>query len=115
MVIERTGAATVHGFPAVEELFLLVAPQPKQPYRFEARIGARLLCITTEPFCEAARILLSEGVNPAAVLTMRHFSSDTVALRGSIARVARLTITDDPQGRPRFREWKPSPFAKEAA
>jgi hypothetical protein len=55
---------------------------PRQPYPtkwaglFEARVDGRLICARSrQPFLDAARVLLAEGVDPAAVIVMRHAGS----------------------------------------
>ncbi len=45
---------------------------------------------STTPFCDAARVLLAEGVDPVTVGT-----------------AAGLTVADDTGGKPVFRTWKP--------
>jgi hypothetical protein len=107
---ERAGAATGKRFTPTQSLTLTIAPRPNSAHMFEARIDGRLLCTSPAPFCEAARVLLAEGADPATVIAMRHVGSDTIALRTSLGHAAGLTVADDGKGRPRFRKWQPSPF-----
>jgi hypothetical protein len=72
---------------------------------FEARIADRVLVASSStPFISAARVLLSEGADPATVLIARRGSVE--ALRGVLGVVAGLkcngnVFTQD-------RDWKPS-------
>ena len=70
LTIQRTHDAARQRFEAIQRLSLVVTPRPGNPCLFDARIGGRLICTSREPFLESARVLLAEGVNPAAVLTM---------------------------------------------
>jgi hypothetical protein len=62
---------------------------------------------STTPFCDAARVLLAEGVKPDTVLVMRHAGSAADALRSTVRVAAGLTVTDDNGGKSVFRTWKP--------
>src|SRR5712692_2814418 len=59
---------------------------------FDIRLGDRLICTGETPLLSAARVLLGEGVDPNTVLEMRWPRSTAFALRGSVCRVARLTV-----------------------
>jgi hypothetical protein len=98
----------VHGDTATcHEAFLeLVVAPASQAGKFEARLTGRTLCVSTTPFVDSARVLLAEGVNPAAVLTMRHEGSDTFALRSRLGSAAGLTVQES-TGSPRFATWRP--------
>jgi hypothetical protein len=72
---------------------------PPKRHLFEIRLDGRLLCTSTVPFCDGARVLLAEGVDPATVLVMKRPGSDTVALTSKLSVAARLTV--DESG-PRF-------------
>jgi hypothetical protein len=63
------------------------------------------------PFCDAARVLLAEGADPAAKFVMRHENSSYDALRSTVGAAAGLTVADDNGGKPIFRKW--SPYDKE--
>jgi hypothetical protein len=62
---------------------------------------------STTPFCDAARVLLAEGVRPETVLVMRHEGSPHDALRSTVGAAAGLTVADDNGGKPIFRKWSP--------
>ncbi len=69
--------------------------------------GRRIVKRSATPFCDAARALLAEGVDPATVLVMRHEGSPADALRSTVGIAAKLTTADDGGGKPVFRNWKP--------
>jgi hypothetical protein len=58
-----------------------------------ARQGGRVLCIAAAPFILSARILLSEGYHPDAVIVMWRPNTTEWALRGRIGLVA-ATLVD---------------------
>jgi hypothetical protein len=79
--------------------------------RFQARLdGGVLVASSRTPFCDAARALLAEGVDPATRIMMRHAGSATDALTATVAVAAKLTVEDGDRV-PYFRRWRPSPRA----
>ncbi|MBR1325732.1 hypothetical protein [Bradyrhizobium ottawaense] len=79
--------------------------------RFEILLpdGATLPASRT-PLLAAARYLLSEGVNPSAVVEMRHASRpDVVAAFGKVGALAKLDVREDQTSGPRFCRWRPPP------
>lgn len=62
---------------------------------------------STTPFCDAARALLVEGVQPNTALVMRHAGSAVDALRSTVGAAAGLTVWNDGLGKPIFGRWKP--------
>jgi hypothetical protein len=75
---------------------------------FDAELDGRVLVRrSAAPFCDAARLLLAEGVDPATKLVMRHSGSEIDALRSTIGAAAKLTVSDDNSGKPRFRSYRP--------
>jgi hypothetical protein len=74
--------------------------------RFGARLEGRVLVASSRtPFCDAARVLLAEGVDPATRIVMRHAGSATDALSATVSGAAQLTVEDGDS--PRFRKWRP--------
>jgi hypothetical protein len=57
---------------------------------------------STTLFCDAARVLLAEGVDPVTKLVMRHEGSSHDALRSTVGVAAKLTVTDGTTGKPVF-------------
>jgi hypothetical protein len=83
---------------------IIVSPVRTSPGRFQARLASTselLVGCSRQPFLDAARALIGRGYNPLATLEMKHPGSDTVALRGPLAKVAKLTVEEGPHG-PRF-------------
>jgi hypothetical protein len=77
--------------------------------RFKVRHAGRILIASSStPFCDAARRLIAEGFPPGAILAMRHQGEPDFALRGKLGQVARFTIEDGPNGRPRVRRYRAS-------
>ena len=62
---------------------------------------------STTPLCDAARVLLAEGIKPDTVLVMRRPGSPADALRSTVGVAAGLTVADDNGGKPTFRKWSP--------
>jgi hypothetical protein len=75
---------------------------------FDGKVDGRFVVErSTMPFCDGARVLLAEGVDPATKLVMRHAGSVADALRSTIGAAAGLTVADDTGGKPVFRKWSP--------
>ena len=79
---------------------------------FDAYLGERLLTTSHQPFLEAARVLLAEGVDPATPLVMRHAGSQTDSLKGTVGAAAKLTVEETRTAGPYFRKWRPNPYQK---
>jgi hypothetical protein len=71
--------------------------------------GRRIVKRSTTPFCEAARVLLAEGIKPDTAFVMRHDGNAYDAMRSTVGAAAKLTATDDRLGKPIFAKWKPRP------
>jgi hypothetical protein len=59
------------------------------------------------PFCDAARALLDDGIEPDTVFVMRQEGSPYDALRSTVGVAAGLTVSDDGGGKPVLRRWSP--------
>jgi hypothetical protein len=98
-------------------IVLVVSPSPNEDGRkaystrgqlFDGKVDGRWIAKrSTTPFCDAARVLLAEGVRPETVLVMRHEGSPHDALRSTVGAAAGLTVADDNGGKPIFRKWSP--------
>ena len=73
--------------------------------------GRLLVASSRQPLPDSCRVLLSEGADPNAWVHMRHAGSNTDALRTKVGIGAKLTVEDGPDGRPRFRPYRPYPLA----
>jgi hypothetical protein len=82
--------------------------KPARRFRYGIRILGtdRILCVSEQPFVDAARVLVAEGRDPDATLTMRHRGSDAVALKGRLGSAAELTVEESARG-PVFRPFRP--------
>ncbi len=77
--------------------------------RFAASIEGRTLPdYSTDPFLDAARLLLSEGVSPDEELTMSHQGSTIVSLRSTVGKAAKLTVVEGDRGT-LFAKYRPFP------
>lgn len=73
--------------------------------RFRARLDERVIvAATTQPFLDAARILIAKGCDPSAVIEMRRAGSTDFDLRGPLGVAARLDIKDG-----KFVKYRPRP------
>jgi hypothetical protein len=69
--------------------------------------GRSIVKRSTTPFCDAARALLAEGVDPAARFVMCHEGSPRDALPSTVGAAVGLAVVDDTGGKPIFRKWSP--------
>jgi hypothetical protein len=75
---------------------------------FDGKVDGRFVVErSTTPFCDTARVLLAEGVDPVTKIVMRHAGSLADALRSTVGVAAGLTVADDNGGKPIFRKWSP--------
>jgi hypothetical protein len=94
-------------------MLIIVKPAPYEKGRpnkvtgkFEARLedGRMIVRASRTPFCDAARRLLDEGVDPGTQLIMRHAGSETDALRSTVRVAAKLTVDNQ---KTVFHKWIP--------
>jgi hypothetical protein len=86
---------------------LEITVRPRGRGQFAAFQGGRLLAVSSEPLCAAARILLAEGHPPGTTLGMRHQGAPDIALRGRLGAAAKLTVRENKTAGPDFRRWEP--------
>jgi hypothetical protein len=98
----------------VDALVLTISPvategEHRRGEVYDVRVGDRHIVRSHQPFLDAARVLLSEGANPATVMVMRRAGSPVDSLVGRIGVAAKLTVDEGEggTGTPRFRTWKP--------
>lgn len=71
--------------------------------KFEAYHGADLLCTSTEPLCEASRVLLLRGyASPRDLIELWHEGDASWSLRSQVGKAARLTVEEHPEQGPLF-------------
>ena len=105
---------------------LVIVPEKRDPanpprhYRFEARLegNACILCVSHQPFVDAARVLVDEGYDPTEILRMRRLGSETIALTAQLGAAAKRIVEEGPSDGPRFVQhapWSSDPALKQAA
>jgi hypothetical protein len=92
--------------PAQTALSIVIVVTPRKASLFEARVDGVLLCTSRQPFCDAARVLLGQGLPSDTDLILRHEGSPTHCLKAKLGTAAGLTV--DESG-PRLRPWKAMP------
>ena len=73
-----------------------------RPGLYTAALTGRDLNTSRQPFLDAARVLLAEGLDPHAIAP-----SGTESLRVPVGVAAKLTVWEPDKGRPYFAKWKP--------
>ncbi len=77
---------------------------------YDVYLDGRWLLRGRSPFFEAARFLAREGANPSEKLTMGRTAHEC-DLSSTIGTAAGLMAVEEDNRPPRFRKWRPSPFA----
>jgi hypothetical protein len=93
-------------------LTITISPAGKESYH--ARLGSRHLCTSKTPFFSAARVLIADGADPAAILAMTREGSAVVDLRGRLGSAAGLTILENGTIGPVLKPYRAFP-GKDAA
>lgn len=75
--------------------------------RYAAALDGRVLCTSRQPLFDAARVLLSEGAPPDAVLAARHVGTPTIAMRSTVGEAAQWAIEERNRGGLRRLPWRP--------
>jgi hypothetical protein len=78
----------------------------RQPWRFAALLGDRLLVESKTPFFCAARILQREGVPDDTLITMSHAGSSIVSMTSTVGAAAGLNVVDNDFDGPRFISYR---------
>jgi hypothetical protein len=66
---------------------------------YTAVLAGRDICTSRQPFLDAARVLLDEGIAPETVLERRWAESGTVSLRAAIGIAYRFAFHPTSYGR----------------
>jgi hypothetical protein len=82
------------------QLKILVAAVSGRPGFFEAKLDSigSVLCVSRQPFVDAARRLLEHGFSKKSVLRMSHGDSKVIALTALLGVAARLTVEESAYG-----------------
>jgi hypothetical protein len=110
-------APNADGPTAVERPRLVIIVSPISPGHFQARLETTnelLVGSSRQPSLDAARVLIENGHDPNSVLLMKHAGSDIVALKAPLAKAAKLSVEEGPNG-PRFVPFRTGPRACVAA
>jgi hypothetical protein len=97
---------------SAETIELVIRPGPRsrrtksREGRYSAVWGERVVVTAKEPYFATARILISEGVDPNTVLTMRHEGSQTRSLTMPLGKAAGLMVVTDKRGMPYIVPWR---------
>lgn len=83
-------------------IVLAVSPTTGRPGFFDCALNGAIIVTSRQPFLDAARVLLADGVNPSAVLVMIHAASGVQSLRAKISDAARLDVRTRHDGPPVF-------------
>ena len=93
---------------------MIITVKPVDRYgTFAAYLGERLLVTSHQPFLEAARVLLAEGVDPVTPMVMRHAGNQTDSLKGTVGAAAKLMVEETRTIGPVLRKWRPNPYRKD--
>ena len=88
-------------------IYLDVRPTKRRNGQYIGAVAGRDIVSSHQPFLDAARELLGEGIDPGATLVMRWATTGTESLRGLIGVAAKLTVNEScPDGVPRFRSYR---------
>jgi hypothetical protein len=74
--------------------------------KFVVTLDGRQLCISRQPLLDAARVLLTEGVDPATEIVTRHIGAAFDAMRSTVGAAAKWTVREDDKVGPIFVRWK---------
>lgn len=81
--------------------------RPKGIDRYLALVEGEAIITSRQPLFAAARILLSRGVDPETIITMRHEGSATISLRSTVGRAAGWRVEEPDRGGLRYRRYVP--------
>lgn len=87
-----------------------ISIEAREKGRFDVRYGDQrdVLLISRQPLLDCARLFLSLGANPRAIVAMRRRGRDRDDLYGPIAVAAKLTVDER---KTVFAKWKPFPWS----
>lgn len=83
---------------------LHVKERAKRDGVFEAYVDGALVCISRQPFYDAARVLLKKGLAPDAIIH-QIIGGGVLSMQATIGNAARWTISDTDRGGIQRRKW----------
>lgn len=108
--VDRAGGSieSVTTSPQHETQVLIAEPLQMRPGHFCVWHRERqIIDATRMPMCDGCRALIEAGVDPGAIVVMRHMGSATDALRAKAGVAATLTVDESRTGAPKFRKHRP--------
>jgi hypothetical protein len=105
MAYLRHGARWRNSSP---DLVIIIRPHDRRG-TYEALFDGRRLCVSRQPFLDAARILQGAGISSDTRLIARRGASGPDTLRSTIGAAARLTVEESRYGCPSFRHYRKHP------
>ena len=83
--------------------------------KFVVTLDGRQICISRQPFLDAARILIKEGVDPATPIVTRHAGADFDAMTSTVGAAAKWTVRENETQSPHFVRWEAFPAVRVGA
>jgi hypothetical protein len=89
-------------------IVLVIAERDRRDGRYNAwHNGELVIDGVKEPFLEAARVLLAQGLDPDARYVMRRSLDGPDALISTLGKAAKLVVRENDHVGPVFRSWRP--------
>jgi hypothetical protein len=99
--------------PKSRTVVLVVAERARRDGKYSAHHNGRLVVAnSTQPFLDAARVLLAQGLDPGARYVMRRSPDGSDALISTLGQAAKLAVREDDRVGPMF--VRHQPMAEEA-
>jgi hypothetical protein len=93
-------------------IFIEARERGRFDVRYQDQSEKNILLFSRQPLLDCARLFLSLGANPRAVIAMRRRGKDRDDLYGPIAVAAKLTVDET---KTLFAKWKPFPRSADRA
>jgi hypothetical protein len=90
-------------------MLVITVSKANAKQRHPVHLGDRHLGTFRTPFFSSARLLIDEFGDPEAVLAMKWYDQDYIALSAPIGVAAKLTVEETDKTGPFFRKFKPHP------
>ena len=80
--------------------------------RFVATLDGRQLCSSRQPLLDAARVLITEGIDPTTPIATRHAGADFDAMTSTVGAAAKWTVKENEIQSPHFVRWEAFPASR---
>lgn len=84
-----------------------LVPVRTRPGYYDALLAGRILCRSRQPFYDAARVLLNDGIDYEIVIEAWHRGSPHPAMRAPIGEASNWAIEETERTGFRRRRWRP--------